>query len=185
MIQVDDRNILDKFVIDFCTVLEKHAKYIVVSGFFAIASGRTRGTEDVDLIFERLSKDKFILLNKALYDNGFKCIQTDDVNEIFDYLDDKLAVRYIFQDYESPNMEIKFAKDELDDYQIANRQKYLETKLDIWFAPLECCIVFKENYLKSKKDFEDARHLRIFYKDILNQEKLEQYLKLLKRYRNA
>jgi hypothetical protein len=185
MIQVDDRNILDKFVIDFCNILEKHAKYIVVSGFFAIASGRTRGTEDVDLIFEKLSFDKFKKLHEDLVKNGFNCIQEEDPEEIYSYLEEKLAVRYIFKDNESPNMEIKFVKDGLDEYQINHRQKYSETNLDVWFAPLECCVAFKEDFLKSKKDLEDARHLRIFYQDILDEKKVLAYKDLIKRYRYA
>lgn len=185
MILVDDRLILDKFVTDFCEVLEKYAKYIIVSGFFAIASGKSRGTEDIDLIFERLSKKQFVVLNKELYKKGFKCIQTDDIDEIYDYLQDKLAVRYIFNSIESPNMEIKFVKDNLDVYQIEHRQKYPQTKLDVWFAPLECCIAFKEQYLKSPKDLDDARHLRIFYKDIVDEKRIQQYVELLKRYRHV
>lgn len=52
--RLKDRNILDDICTKFCKVLEKHCKYIVVSGFVAISSGRTRGTEDIDLIIERL-----------------------------------------------------------------------------------------------------------------------------------
>lgn len=42
--RVGNRNILDKFTEDFCNIVDKHAKYIVVSGFVAIASGRVRAT---------------------------------------------------------------------------------------------------------------------------------------------
>ena len=31
---------------------------------------------------------------------------------------------------------------------------------------------FKENYLKSKKDLEDARHLRIVYEELINEEEI-------------
>ena len=41
---VDDKNILNDFCIKFCRIVEKHAKYIIVSGFVAIASGRVRGS---------------------------------------------------------------------------------------------------------------------------------------------
>lgn len=50
---IDKKNILDQFVIDFCKVVEKHCKYIIVSGFVVISSGRTRATEDIDMIIER------------------------------------------------------------------------------------------------------------------------------------
>ena len=46
--RVSDRNILDEVCTKFCKILERHCKYIVVSGFVAISSGRTRGTEDID-----------------------------------------------------------------------------------------------------------------------------------------
>jgi len=49
-----DRTILDQFVIDFASIVEKYAKYIVVSGFVALAHGRSRATEDIDMIIERL-----------------------------------------------------------------------------------------------------------------------------------
>jgi hypothetical protein len=57
--EITERTILDTFAQDFVDVVEKHAKYIIVSGFVAIAHGRSRGTEDVDLIIERIGKDSF------------------------------------------------------------------------------------------------------------------------------
>ena len=61
--EVNDKNILDQFVIDFCKIIEKHCKYIVCSGFVAISHGRTRGTEDIDMIIERLTLLQFELLH--------------------------------------------------------------------------------------------------------------------------
>ena len=57
--EIKERTILDKFAEEFVDVVEKHAKYIIVSGFVAIAHGRSRGTEDVDMIIERIGKDAF------------------------------------------------------------------------------------------------------------------------------
>ena len=37
---IKERNILDEFAMKFCKIVEKHVKYIVVSGFVAIAHGR-------------------------------------------------------------------------------------------------------------------------------------------------
>ena len=39
------------------------------------------------------------------------------------------------------------------------------TKLDVYFSSIESNIAIKEEYLKSDKDLEDAEHLRIIYKD--------------------
>ncbi|MCX6706718.1 MAG: hypothetical protein NT001_01095, partial [Candidatus Woesearchaeota archaeon] len=75
--EIESRTILDKFAKDFADVVEKHAKYIIVSGFVAIAHGRSRGTEDIDMIIERISKEEFVKLHKDLVKNGFVCMQSD------------------------------------------------------------------------------------------------------------
>ena len=54
--QTRDKNLLERFLNDIVFIVEKHARYIVVSGFVAIAHGRIRGTEDIDMIIERLSR---------------------------------------------------------------------------------------------------------------------------------
>ena len=55
--KVSDINLLNKFTKDFCNIVEKYCKYVVVSGFMAIATGRSRGTEDIDIIIERIEDD--------------------------------------------------------------------------------------------------------------------------------
>ncbi len=50
--EIKERTILDAFAEDFVAVVEKYARYVIVSGFVAIAHGRSRGTEDVDIIIE-------------------------------------------------------------------------------------------------------------------------------------
>ena len=41
----------------------------------------------------------------------------------------------------------------------------------------------KEELLKSPKDLEDARHLRIVYSDLVNEEEMKIVKKLIKRFR--
>jgi len=76
--KIDDKTILDKFVDDFCRVIERHVKYIICSGFVSIAHGRSRGTEDVVMIIEKIPKDKFIILHNDLIKAKFDCIQSSD-----------------------------------------------------------------------------------------------------------
>ena len=78
-------------------------------------------------------------------------------------------------------MEIKLAKDELDNYQLATRTKLKLTGLDVWFSTIEMNIAFKEEYLKSPKDLEDARHLRIVYE--VNEDEINKIKKLIKKLR--
>src|SRR3989338_1953390 len=47
---VSDRNILDDFCIRFCAIVDRHVRYIIVSGFLVISAGRRRSTDDIDLI---------------------------------------------------------------------------------------------------------------------------------------
>jgi hypothetical protein len=64
--RIGDRNVLDSFTEDFSEVVDKYAKYIVVSGFVAISTGRSRSTEDINMIIEKLSKENFVKLHNAL-----------------------------------------------------------------------------------------------------------------------
>jgi hypothetical protein len=180
---VGERNILDAFCIDFCSVVEKHCKYIIVSGFVAISSGRSRATEDIDMIIERISFDSFNSMHDDLIKQGFVCMQSDSAKEIFSYLKDKLSVRYTRRDQPLPEMELKFVKDELDSIQLQTRVKLPLTGLDIWFSSIDMNIAFKEELLKSDKDIKDAEHLRKVYPELINESEIKELKKIIRRLR--
>ncbi len=182
--RITDRNLLDDICTKFCNILEKHCKYIVVSGFLAISSGRTRGTEDIDIIIERLPYEKFEALHKDLAEKGFICMQGDNPKYLYnDYLKDNLSPRYTYKGFLLPEMEMKFAKDEIDMLQLQTRTKLKITGLDVWFSSVNINIAFKEELLKSDKDMEDARHLRIVFADLVNEEEINKIKKMIKRLR--
>ncbi|MFH1376618.1 MAG: hypothetical protein ABIH25_03190 [Candidatus Woesearchaeota archaeon] len=178
------RNVLDKFCIDFCEIVEKFTKYIIVSGFVAISSGRARATEDIDMIIPKISKDIFIKMHNDLIKNDFVCMQSDDPTEIYkDYLKNDTSVRYTYKNRPLPEMEIKLSKDELDDYQLTTRVKLKLTGLDVWFSSIDMNIAFKEEYLKSPKDLEDAKHLRDVYSDLIDEEEIKKIKKMIREKR--
>ena len=186
--EISDKTILDKFAEDFCEVVEKHAVYIVCSGFVAIAHGRSRGTEDIDMIIEKLAKDKFIEMHNDLIGAGFECIQSENADEIYDkYLFSGISVRYVLKSegHFPPEMEIKFAKDKLDEEQLKSRTKLPLTGLDIYFSSIEGNIAFKEEMLCSEKDLEDAKHLRIIYEDEISGEEIIKIKNKIRKFRNA
>jgi len=183
MRSVDDRNILDQFCIDFATIVEKHTDYIVVSGFVAISSGRARGTEDIDMIVRPLEEDLFEGLHNDFLAHGFVCMQSGDIKEIYSYLKEHLSVRYTRRNAPIPEMEFKFAKDELDEYQLKTRTKLPLTGLPLWFSNINVNVAFKEFYLKSDKDLEDARHLRIVYEELIDENEIQYVVELIKRCR--
>ena len=182
--EIKERTILDTFTRDFVDVVEKHAKYAIVSGFVAIAHGRSRGTEDVDIIIERIGKDKFIKMHNDLLLAGFECIQSEYPEIIYnDYLIDKTSVRYVRKGHFIPEMELKLAKDELDDYQLQTRKKLPLTGLDLYFSSIEMNLAFKEELLKSEKDIDDANHLRIVYSDVLDENEVTKIKAEIRRLR--
>jgi hypothetical protein len=184
MRSISNRNILDEFCISFCKVVQKYVKYIVVSGFVAISSGRVRGTEDIDMIVERMQFERYVLMHHALLKAGFCAVQSANEKTLFtDYLASGLSVRYTHKDNPLPEMELKFAKDPLDEYQLATRTKLQLTGLPIWFSNINVNIAFKEYYLKSDKDLEDAMHLRQVYPELVDENEIKNVATLIKRHR--
>ena len=50
-------NELDLFVKQLLNIINKYSNHLIVSGFVSIATGRTRGTEDVDMLVPVMNKD--------------------------------------------------------------------------------------------------------------------------------
>jgi hypothetical protein len=182
---IEDKTILDVFVEDFARVVEHHCMYVIVSGFIAIAHGRSRGTEDIDMIIEKLDKESFISLHEDLLHHGFVCVQSDDPLKLFTlYLQAGMSIRYTRgPEFFPPEMEVKFVKDVLDEATLRERTKLPLSGLDVWFARIETAIAFKEELLKTDKDMEDARHLRIIYKESLSPAVIEHTKQEIQRVR--
>jgi len=184
MRKINDFNILSRFCNEFTNVIYRYTDYIIVSGFVAISTGRTRGTEDIDMIIKRIDEKTFFKMHESLEKNNFVCMQSDDPKEIYrEYLSNNDSVRYTWKDKPLPEMELKFSKDLLDDYQLKTKIKIPLSGLDIWFSSIEMNIAFKEELLKSDKDLEDARHLRIVFSDIINEKEITKIKKMINEYR--
>ncbi|MCX6802990.1 MAG: hypothetical protein NTY48_00270 [Candidatus Diapherotrites archaeon] len=183
--RVSDINLLNSFVKDFVDVLETiQIKYIIVSGFVAISHGRSRGTEDIDIIIEKISEKKFESMHIELIKSGFECLQGNTTKDLFnDYLKENTSIRYVKKGSFVPEMELKMAKDELDENQLNERVKLPLTGLPFWFSSIETNIAFKEELLKSPKDLEDSRHLRIIYENKLNEGQIKEIKRLIRKYR--
>ncbi|HLC67193.1 MAG TPA: hypothetical protein VJK52_06155 [Candidatus Nanoarchaeia archaeon] len=173
-------NSLDSFVFDFCSLLDKeNIKYVIVSGYVAILFGRSRSSEDIDLIVERISKERFRKLWEVLVKN-FECLNTTNAVEAYaEYLLNGVAVRFARMGEFIPNMEFKFPKGELDQWTLQNRQyvEVLERTLPI--SRMELQITFKL-FLGSEKDIEDARFLYRLFRENLDSELFEGFLHKLK-----
>lgn len=179
-IQLDKEiNELDKFVFEFIKILQKHTDYVIISGYVAILLGRSRTTEDVDVFVREFGKDKLILLYEELKENGYWCLNAETPDEVFNYLNEGLAVRFALENQTVPNFEIKFAKKMLDKESFSDAITAITELGEANISSLERQIAFKRYYLKSDKDLEDANHIENVFKDVINTNRINEYKKML------
>jgi len=160
-------NNLDRFVLDFVNLLDE---YVIVSGYVSILFGRSRMTEDVDLLVPKMKEEEFKKLWIKLYEGGFWCINTPKPKEAFDMLKEH-AIRFSKENAPIPNMEFKIIKNELDKFAYNNKIKVHIGSENLFISPLELQIAYKL-FLGSEKDLEDARHLYNLFRDKLNKQEL-------------
>jgi hypothetical protein len=167
-------NNLDIFVLDFIKILKKHAKYVIVSGYVSILFGRSRATEDIDIIVEKKDLSNFF---KTLEKKGYWLInaQIDEVDEIMK----EGAVRIAKKGKIIPNVEIKFVKTSIEELALKNRVELSFGKTKIYISPIELQVVYKL-FLGSEKDIEDARHLFRLLVDYLDLSMINNLVKDLK-----
>lgn len=161
-------NNLDKFVLDFVNLLDK---YVIVSGYVSILFGRSRMTEDVDLLVPKMEEKEFNAFWTRLYKNNFWCINTPNPKEAFVMLNEH-AIRFSRENSPIPNMEFKIIKNRIGEFAYKNRIKVKIGSKNLFISPLELQIAYKL-FLGSEKDLEDARHIYNIFKDKLNKEELD------------
>lgn len=159
---------LDKFVVDFLSILNKlKIDYVIISGYIPILFGRSRSSEDVDMLIDNLQIDDFHKLWEAIGE-GFECLNTLDLDDAFqEYLSTGHAIRFSRKRKFIPNMEVKFPKNDLDRWTLKERRKVLLNEQSLFISPLELQIPFKL-FLGSEKDIEDARYLYDLFKEKLD-----------------
>lgn len=174
-------NVLDKLTIKFKTYLDKYnIKYVLVSGYIAILFGRSRNSEDIDIIIEKLDFDKFKKLFEELT-TEFYCINTDNVKEAYEeYITQKLSLRFSVKGVYIPNVEIKFPFTQLD-YVALNERKeiVINDNIILFTALIELQIPFKI-FLGSEKDIEDAQHLFYIFKGNIDENLMHEFARKLK-----
>ncbi len=173
-------SLLDSFVLDFTENLEKNnMKYVIVSGYVAILFGRSRISEDVDLLIERIPFEKFLEFWKELEQN-YECLNTSNSYEAYnDYLENHHAIRLAKKGSFIPNIELKFVKNDLDRYSLEHRKHVKLADRSLYLSPLELQIPYKL-FLGSEKDIEDARFLFKLFNDNMDNALLRQFLTKLK-----
>jgi len=163
-------NNLDEFVLEFCSNLKE---YVIVSGYVSIVFGRSRNTEDIDLLIPKMKLSDFIELFDNLLNKGFECMNTSNPKEAFEMLKEH-AIRFYKKNNPIPNIEFKIIKNDLDRYSYENKIKIKLGNYFLFISPLEMQIAYKL-FLSSEvadKDIEDARYLYKVFKEKIDKDKL-------------
>ncbi|MEA2034078.1 MAG: hypothetical protein U9N40_01085 [Euryarchaeota archaeon] len=169
---------LDQFVGTVTDIISQYTSYVIVSGYVAILFGRARGTEDIDLLINHMDKDTFSSLCLDLSAQGFYFLNSDNIDEIYSMLCDRLAVRIAKEEMVIPNIEIKFLKDDFDHYAINKRKTVTFEDIRFFISPIELQIPYKL-YPGSDKDIEDAMYLWVVFKERLDNNLLRSFMECL------
>jgi hypothetical protein len=169
-------SLLDKFVLDFLHVLEPRTPYVIVSGYVAILFGRSRGTEDVDILIPWLEKDTFTGLHNALLREGYEFLNAENAEGLYDILTSKMGIRVAKMSQFIPNIELKFFKDAVDLSVFQNRMEVVLSDANVYISPIEIQIAYKL-HLGSPKDIEDALFLHEIFREHLDQIQLKEQMK--------
>jgi len=174
-------NKLDKFALEFTSILKKHTAYVIVSGYVSILFGRSRASEDIDLLVPKMEKAAFLQLYNDLV-KRFECLNSSNPEELYhDYLLQGTAIRFSRKEKPIPNVEFKFAKTSMD-YESLKQKLCVKIRAkELFISPIEMQIAFKEVALGSDKDLEDAEHLKAVFEKDLNITKLKEYRRLLRK----
>lgn len=160
-------NELDTFVLDFVELLKD---YVIVSGYVSILTGRSRSTEDIDLLIHSLNFEEFEEYWKKFEKAGFECLNTSKENEAFDMLKDH-AIRFARKGKPIPNMEFKVITNDVQKYSLNHKIKVILGHKEMFISPFEMQIAYKL-FLGSEKDLEDAKHIYVLFKEKLNNNEL-------------
>lgn len=159
---------LDKFVLDFVGIMnEIKMKYVIVSGYVVLLFGRPRATEDVDILTEHFDFNKFEGFISLLKTKGFEIMNSPDASELYhEFLRKSTAIR-IYSGKIYPNIELKFAHNDLNIEALRNPVKVIVNGKELLISPLEQQISYKL-YLGSDKDIQDAKYLFELFKSNLD-----------------
>lgn len=166
---------LDEMILEFTEILDgEEIEYVIVSGYVAILTGRSRATEDIDIVTERLSQEQTAVLADRLREDGYWGA-TMPLDDLYDTLSDDMRQRVAEDGTMIPNVELWFVKNEYERAALADPLIADVGGREIAISPFELQIAYKL-FLGSEKDFEDALHLYRVFEGQLDEDRLQKYV---------
>ena len=169
---------LDEFVLDFVDLLKDHFNYVIVSGYVAILFGRSRGTEDVDILIEKINKSEFFKFVDEIEDR-YDFLNPEDKEGLYEMLSENLGIRISKKNEIIPNIELKIIKNKVEKYVLDNRLKVELDKNLLYISPIEIQLAYKL-YLGSEKDIMDAVYLYELFQNNIQRDEIEYWAKYFK-----
>lgn len=172
---------LDRDVIEFTTVLEEEGiSYVIVSGYLTILTGRSRSTEDIDVILEPLSGSETEKLVETLQERGYWGMAMP-LGSMHEMLSEGDRIRIAEEGEMIPNFEVWFADSQFERTVLGSALSAEIGNETFFVSRIEPQIAYKLHLAQSAeslsgKDFEDALHLYSVFEEQLNTEELEQYV---------
>jgi hypothetical protein len=175
---------LDREVVAFTSVLDAlEIDYVIVSGYVSILTGRSRSTEDVDVILEPLSESELERLADRFESVGYwgMAMPLDRLPEILSEGD---RIRIAKEDQVFPNFECWLAATDIDREALAASISARLGDHEIAISSIELQIAYKLSLAAKSgsltgKDFEDALHLFLTFEGEIKNERLEHYVNRL------
>jgi hypothetical protein len=168
-------NDLDELAIEFSSLLaDLGIEHVFISGYVAILAGRSRATQDIDVLIERLDEATIDHLVERLHAEGYwgAAMPLDEMYSMLSNGDNS----WVAPDGQViPHLEVKFVDDEFDR---ASLEHSLTAKIGdavLPIGPLELQIAYKLS-LGDKTSFEDAVHLYTLLGESLRQSELEHWV---------
>jgi hypothetical protein len=171
-------NALDELVLGVVTILERHdVRYVVVNGYVTVLLGRSRATEDIDVIVAPFDESTASDLVADLRDAGYwgAAMPLDDLHAT---LEDGLPVRVAEDGHRVPNVELKFPTDRYSRLSLENTVTVRLDGASLRIGSLELQIAYKLR-MGAQKDYEDALYLYHLLEGTLNTDRLEAYVEEL------
>lgn len=168
-------NELDALAMGFTSVLDDLGiQHVYVAGYIAILTGRSRTTQDVDVLIERLDEPQTERLVEALEEAGMwgPAMPLDDMYEMLANGDN---IWIAPEEQVIPHIEAKFVRDEADRTSLQDAITARIAAGELPIGPLELGLAYKL-YLGSRKDFEDAVHLYTLFEESLRTAELERWV---------
>lgn len=167
---------LDEDVVAFVDILERsEIGYAIVSGYLAILTGRSRGTEDIDVPLEPISEERARELTQQLTQAGGPAMPLDDLDDMLSRGD---RIRVAEAGDRIPNFEVFVATTDFERRVIDNRLPVRVGGEEFFISPIEEQIAYKVKLAQAQdsatgKDFEDALHLYHAFEGQFKRERLE------------